>query len=75
MQRTPRLRLGCMPSVIGAGSLIRDVSCDMKLHSVLPGRMKILTRRCVCPQVLHGSIRLMGGDREVTTVRGVKPSR
>ena len=25
MQRTPRLRLGCMPDVSGAGSLIRDV--------------------------------------------------
>jgi len=47
----------------------------MKLHLVLPGWMKILTRPCVCPQVLHGSMRLMGGDREVTTVRGVKPSR
>jgi hypothetical protein len=44
----------------------------MKLHSVLPGWMKILTRPCVCPQVLHGSMRLMGGDREVTTVRGMK---
>ena len=27
MQRTPRLRLGCMPDVSGAGSLIRDVRC------------------------------------------------
>lgn len=26
MQRTPRLRLGCMPSATGAGSLIRNVS-------------------------------------------------
>jgi len=50
------------------------VSCDMKLHSVLLGGA-ILTKPCVCPQVLHGSMRLMGGDREVTTVRGVKPSR
>ena len=58
--------------IVAVGEL---VSCDMKLHSVLPGWMKILTRPCVCPQVLHGSMRLMGRDREVTTVRGVKPSR
>jgi hypothetical protein len=49
--------------------------CDMKLYSVLPGGMEVLTRPCVCPQVLHGSMRLSGGDREVTTGRGLKPSR
>ena len=50
------------------------VSCDMKLLSVLLGGV-ILTKPCVCPQVLHGSMRLMGGVRESATVRGVKPSR
>ena len=47
----------------------------MKLDSVLLGWRKFLTKSCVCPQVLHGSMRLTGGDREIATVKGVKPSR
>lgn len=50
------------------------VSCDMKLHSVLLGGV-ILTKPCVCPQVLHGSMRLMGCPEVGATVRGMKPSR
>jgi hypothetical protein len=49
--------------------LIRNVSCDVKLYSVLLGWMKILTKPCVCPSVLHGSMRRSGGDREITTGR------
>ena len=52
----------------GPAPLRPSVSCDMKLHSVLFGGA-ILTKPCVCPQVLHGSMRLTGGDRVVTTVR------
>src|SRR5436309_14633572 len=51
------------------------VSCDMKLHSVLFGWTRVLTKPCVCPQVLHGSVRLPGGGRVATTGRGMKPSR
>ena len=50
------------------------VSCDMKLHSVLFGWTRVLTKPCVCPQVLQGSVRLTGGGREAATVRGVEPS-
>jgi len=57
--------------VLGLGS---NVSCDMKLHSVLLGGV-ILTKPCVCPQVLHGSMRLMGCPEVGATVRGMKPSR
>jgi len=39
-------------------SLTSIVSCDMKLHSVLLGWAQVLTKSCVCPQVLHGSRRL-----------------
>src|SRR5258708_5157609 len=46
----------------------------MKLHSVLLGGV-ILTKPCVCPQVLHGSMRLAGGPGVGATVRGMKPSR
>src|SRR6266571_9561316 len=41
----------------------------MKLHSLS------LDQACVSPQVFHGSMRLTGGGRLVTTGRGVKPSR
>jgi len=51
------------------------VTCDMKLHSILLGWTKVLTKSCVSPQVFHGSMRLTGCGREATTVRGVKPSR
>src|SRR5207244_12583121 len=51
------------------------ISCDMKLHSVLLGWKKFLTKSCVSPQVLHGSMRLTGDARESVTVRGMKPSR
>ena len=51
------------------------VGCDMKLHSVLLGWKKFLTKSCVSPQVLHGSMRLTGDARESVTVRGMKPSR
>ena len=51
-----------------------NVSCDMKLHSVLLGGV-ILTKPCVCPQVLHGGMRLMGCPKAGATVRGMKPSR
>ena len=47
----------------------------MKLHSVLLGWKKFLTKSCVSPQVLHGSMRLTGDARESVTVRGMKPSR
>jgi len=60
--------------VLGAEWLRCDVSCDMKLHSVLLGGV-ILTKPCVCPQVLHGSMRLMGCPEVGATVRGMKPSR
>jgi hypothetical protein len=55
--------------------LIRSVSCDMKLQSVLLGWARVLTKPCVCPQVLHGSRRLAGGPEVGATVRGLKPSR
>jgi hypothetical protein len=64
-----------LANVTGPASLTSIVSCDVKLHSVLLGWMKILTKPCVSPQVLHGSMRRTGCDREITTVRGVKPSR
>ena len=51
------------------------VSCDMKLHSVLLGGKKFLTKSCVSPQVFHGGMRLAGCGRVAVTVRGVKPSR
>jgi len=47
----------------------------MKLHSILLGWTRVLTKPCVSPQVFHGSMRLTGSDRWVTTVRGVEPSR
>ncbi len=49
-------------------------SRDMKLQSILLGGV-ILTKPCVSPQVFHGSMRLTGGGRVATTVRGVEPSR
>jgi hypothetical protein len=51
------------------------VSCDMKLHSVLLGWMKILTKPCVSPQVFHGSTRLAGSGWVAITAKGVEPSR
>ena len=60
---------------IGPAPLSAGISCDMKLHSLLPGWKKFLTRPCVSPQVFHGGMRLTGGGREAATVRGVKPSR
>ncbi len=63
-----------MSEISGAESLLRIVRCDMKLHSVLLGGA-ILTKPCVCPQVLHGSMRLMGCPEVGATVRGMKPSR
>ena len=59
---------------LGHAPLRPVVSCDMKLHSVLLGGA-ILTKPCVCPQVLHGSMRVTGGPGVGATVRGVKPSR
>ena len=56
------------------GGLIHAVSCNMKLYSVLLGGA-IQTKPCVCPQVLHGSMRLMGCPEVGATVRGMKPSR
>src|SRR5438552_1801565 len=56
-------------------SLSLVVSCDMKLHSVLLGWTKVLTKPCVSPQVFHGGMRLTGGGPVAATVRGVKPSR
>ena len=47
----------------------------MKLHSILLGGKKFLTKSCVSPQVFHGGMRLTGGGRKAATVRGVKPSR
>src|SRR6266446_1394964 len=46
----------------------------MKLHSILLGWMKVLTKPCVSPQVFHGSMRLAGCGRVVATARGVEPS-
>ena len=51
------------------------VSCDMKLHSILLGWMKVLTKPCVSPQVFHGSMRLTGSGWVAATARGVEPSR
>ena len=45
------------------------------LHSILLGWTRVSTKPCVSPQVFHGSMRLTGGGRLVTTGRGVKPSR
>ena len=59
----------------GPPSVIRIVSCDMKLQSVLLGWTRVLTKSCVSPQVFHGSRRLTGDGREAVTVRGLKPSR
>jgi rhodanese-related sulfurtransferase len=59
---------------VSPGSLIAAVSCDMKLHSVLLGGA-ILTKPCVCPQVLHGSMRLAGCPEVGAADRGMKPSR
>ncbi len=47
----------------------------MKLQSILLGWTQVLTKPCLSPQVFHGGMRLTGGGRVVTTVRGVKPSR
>jgi hypothetical protein len=69
--RTPTMGAIGTPDV---RRLIRNVSCDMKLHSVLLGGA-IPTKSCVCPQVFHGSMRLAGCGREAATVRGMKPSR
>ena len=44
-----------MPSATSAGSLIRNVIRDVKLHSILLGWMGFLTKSCVSPQVFHGS--------------------
>jgi len=74
VQATPVLRLGLHLQVIDPACLTRSVGCDMKLHSVLLGGA-ILTKPCVCPQVLHGSMRLMGCPEVGATVRGMKPSR
>jgi len=54
---------------------MRHVGCDMKLQSILLGWTGFLTKPCVSPQVFHGSMRLTGGGRVATTVRGVEPSR
>jgi hypothetical protein len=59
--------------VIAATQLV--VGRDMKLHSILLGWTGFLTKSCVSPQVFHGSMRLPGGGRVATTVRGVEPSR
>jgi hypothetical protein len=64
-----------MSRIIGGASLSSVVRCDMKLHSVLLGWTEVLTKPCVSPQVFHGGMRLMGCNRVVATVRGVKPSR
>ena len=37
------------------------VRCDTKLDSILLGGAGFLTKPCVSPQVLHGSMRRMGG--------------
>jgi len=63
-----------MLCVFCGAPLTSPVSFDMKLHSVLLGGV-ILTKPCVCPQVLHGGMRLMGGPGVGATVRGMKPSR
>jgi len=49
----------------------------LEYHSKPPaGKLAVIpTKPCVCPQVLHGSMRLMGGPAVGATVRGVKPSR
>jgi len=64
-----------MPNALAPRCLTAVVSCDMKLQSVLLGWTRVLTKSCVCPQVLHGSMRLMGGERVLAIVRGMKPSR
>jgi hypothetical protein len=67
---------GAAPGVIEAFGLFMRigelVSCDVKLYSVLLGWMRILTKPCVSPRVPHESMRLSGGDREITTGRGMK---
>ena len=63
-----------MLNINDAVLLMGTVSCDMKLHSVLLGGA-IQTKPCVCPQVLHGSMHLMGCPEVGATVRGMKPSR
>jgi hypothetical protein len=74
VQWTRRLRSCSKWIVIGGAPLTSDVRCDMKLHSALLGGA-ILTKPCVCPQVFHGSMRLMGCPEVGATVRGMKPSR
>ena len=64
-----------MLDALGPPCLTANVSCDMKLHSVLLGWKEFLTKPCVSPQVFHGSTRLTGCGRVATTVRGVEPSR
>jgi hypothetical protein len=75
IQWTRRLRLCFISCIFGGAPLMRGVSCDMKLHSVLLGWTRVLTKSCVSPQVLHGSMRLTGGGPVAATVRGMKPSR
>ena len=70
-----RIRICLDVNASGGAPLSRNVSCDMKLHSVLLGWRKLLTRPCVSPQVLHGSRRLTGDGQVAVTVRGLEPSR
>ncbi len=68
MRLTPACS-GCEPAVRVSNNLVvvggwlaplmLNVSCDMKLQSVLLGGA-ILTKPCVSPQVFHGSMRLTG---------------
>jgi hypothetical protein len=74
MHPTPRERRDFKSEISVAELVMATVRCDMKLHSVLLGGA-ILTKPCVCPQVLHGGMRLMGGPGVGATVRGMKPSR
>jgi len=71
----PIARFDSSSGTLGGASLSSDVGCDMKLHSVLLGWTKVLTKSCVSPQVFHGGMRLTGCGQVAITVRGVKPSR
>ena len=76
LERMRAVHVGCQFGHIGPpASLSSIVSCDMRLHSVLLGWTKVLTKPCVSPQVFHGGMRLTGGGPVAATVRGVKPSR
>src|SRR6266496_1324469 len=66
MQRTPRLRLGCMADVRGAGSLIRDVR--RRTHDEITVHIRASCLRCSRDLLLDGWRRT--GDHRIHAAWG-----